>query len=156
MVDCYDIPTYPKVTARETRHGGKPAPAYDMKDSTPVGNVSAMQFLSNTRTKDELTVYLVDKALCHNEGTPKMVIVTPRQYVLSNWIDVQHLCRFQEDTQITFHRLDAVQEVQNNPIFSHLTLTCSSLKSASGINYARTHISSPVCETESGISRLHQ
>ena len=127
-----------------------------MKDSTPVGKVSAKQFLSNTSTKDELTVYLVNKALHHNEGTLMMFIVTSRQDVFSNCIDVQHLCSFQEDTKITFHSLDAVREVQQNSTFSHLTLTCSSLQSASAINYARTHISSPVCETGSGISRLHQ
>ena len=55
-----------------------------MKDSTPVGMVSSKQFLLNTSTKDELTVYLVNTALHYNEGTHTMVIVTARQDVLSN------------------------------------------------------------------------
>ena len=50
--------------------GGKPATAYHVADNTPVGKVSAKQFLSSNTIKDELTVYLAKKALRHFEGKP--------------------------------------------------------------------------------------
>jgi len=71
--------------------------------------VSAKQFLASTTTKDELTVYLAKKALRQFEGKLTVFIVTSRQEVLSNSVNVQHLCSFQEeaDTRLILHSLDA-------------------------------------------------
>jgi hypothetical protein len=111
VFDRYDLPTSLKEATRERRQGGKPATAYHVEDSTPVGKVTAKQFLSSTSTKDELTVYLAKKAVVHFEGTSKVFIVTSRQDALSNCIDVQHLRSSQEeaDTRIILHSLDAVR-----------------------------------------------
>jgi len=59
--------------------------------------VSAKQFLESTTTEDELTVYLAKKALRHFEGKPTVFIETSRQEVISNSINIQHLCSFQEE-----------------------------------------------------------
>lgn len=111
VFDRYDLPTSLKEATRERRQGGKPATAYHVEDNTPVGKVSAKQFLSSTTTKDELTVYLAKKALHHFEGKPKIFIVTSRQNVFSNCMDVQHLHSSQEeaDTRIILHSLDAAR-----------------------------------------------
>ena len=111
VFDRYDLPTSLKDATRERRQGRKPATAYLVTDNTQIGKVSAKQFLSSTATKDELTVYLAKKALHHFEGKPKVFIVTSRQEVLSNSMDVQHLCSSQEeaDTRLILHSLDAVR-----------------------------------------------
>lgn len=110
VFDRYDIPTSLKEATREKRQGGKPATAYHVTDNTPVSKMSAKQFLSSTTTKDELTVHLVKKAHHHFEGKPKVFIVTSRQETLSNSMDVQHLCSFQEaDTRLILHSLDAAR-----------------------------------------------
>jgi len=85
--------------------------AYHVADNTPVGKVSAKQFLSSTTTKDELTVYLAKKVLHHFQGKSAVFIVTARQDVLSNNIDVQHLYSSQEEaeTKIILRSLDAAQ-----------------------------------------------
>ena len=57
MFDRYDPRTSLKQSTRERRQGGKPIityHAYHVTDNTPVGKVSAKQFLSSTTTKDEL------------------------------------------------------------------------------------------------------
>jgi len=111
VFDRYDLPTSLKEATRERRQGRKPATAYLVTDNTQTGKVSAKQFLSSTATKDELTVYLAKKALHHFEGKPKVFIVTSRQEILSNSMDVQHLCSSQEeaDTRLILHSLDAVR-----------------------------------------------
>jgi len=70
VFDRYDLPTSLKEATRERRQGRKPATAYLVTDNTQIGNVPAKQFLSSTKTKDELTVYLAKKALHHFEGKP--------------------------------------------------------------------------------------
>jgi hypothetical protein len=82
-----------------------------VEDSTPIGKVSAKQFLSCTCTKDELTVYLAQKSLHHFQSTSKALIVNSRQNVFSHHVDVQHLCGSQEeaDTRIILHSIDAVK-----------------------------------------------
>ena len=108
VFDRYDLPISLKEATRERRRGGKPTTAYHVEDNTPVGKVSAKQFLSSTTTKHELTA---KKALHHFEGKPKIFIVTSRQNVFSNCMDVQHLHSSQEedDTRIILHSLDAAQ-----------------------------------------------
>ena len=57
VFDRYDPRTSLKQSTRERRQGGKPIityHAYHVTDNTPVGKVSAKQFLSSTTTKDEL------------------------------------------------------------------------------------------------------
>ena len=78
VFDRYDVTTSLKEATRKRRQGGKPATAYHVEDSTPVGKVSAKQFLSCTSTKDELTVYLAQKALRHFQEKPEAFIVTSR------------------------------------------------------------------------------
>ena len=89
--------------------------------------MSAKQFLSSTTTKDELTVYLAKKALYHFEGKPKIFIVTSRQNVYFNCMDVQHLHSSQEqaDTRVILHRLDAARR-EATVTFSHLIQMCLS------------------------------
>jgi len=100
-----------KESTRERRQNGKPLITYHVADKKPVGKVSAKQFLSSTTTKDELTVYLAKKVFHHFHGKSTVFIVTARQDVLSNNIDVQHLYSSQEeaDTRIILHSLDAAQ-----------------------------------------------
>jgi len=50
----FDRCTSLKESTRERRQGGKPVITYHVADNTPVGKVSAKQFLSSTTTKDEL------------------------------------------------------------------------------------------------------
>ena len=45
VFDRNDLPTSLKEATRERRQGGKPATAYHVEDNTPVGKVSAKQFL---------------------------------------------------------------------------------------------------------------
>ena len=56
-------------------------------------------------------VYLAKKALHHFEGKPKVFIVTSPQELLSNSMDVQHICSSQEeaDTRLILHSLDGVR-----------------------------------------------
>lgn len=108
VFDRYNLTSSLKESTRERRQGGKPPTTYHVKDNTPVGKVSVKQFLSSNSTKDELTVYLAEKALQHFHTKPKVFIVTSRQDVLSNCMDVQHLYSSQEeaDTRIILHSLD--------------------------------------------------
>ncbi|KAJ8387995.1 hypothetical protein AAFF_G00147860 [Aldrovandia affinis] len=101
---------YHRMRPHGRRQGGKPSTTYHVEDNTPVGKVSAKQFLSSASTKDEPTVYLAKKALQHFKGKPKVFIVTSRQDVHSNCMDVQHLHSSQEkaDTRNILQSLDAV------------------------------------------------
>ncbi len=76
VFDRYDLPTSLKEATRERRPGWQASHAYHVEDSTPVGKMTAKQFLSCTTTKDELTVYLAKKSLDHFHGTTKVFIVT--------------------------------------------------------------------------------
>jgi len=111
VFDHYDLRTSLKEFTHERRQGGKPVITYHVADNTPVGKVSAKQFLSSTTTKDELTVYLAKKVLHHFQGKSTVFIVTARQDVLLNNIDVQHLYSSQKeaDTRIILHSLDAAR-----------------------------------------------
>ena len=111
VFDRYNLTSSLKESTRERRSGGKPPTTYHVKDNTPVGKVSVKQFRSSNSTKDELTVYLAEKALQYFHTKPKVFIVTSRQDVLSNCMDVQHLYSSQEeaDTQISLHSQDAAQ-----------------------------------------------
>ena len=111
VFDRYDLPTSLKEATRERRQGTRPVTAYHVEDNTPLGKVSAKQFLSSTTTKDELTVYLAQKALHHYAGSSKIFYVTAREEVFSNSMDAQHLRSSQEeaDTRMILHSLDAVQ-----------------------------------------------
>lgn len=93
----YRLTSSLKESTRERRQGGKPPTTYYVKDNTQVGKVSVKKFLSRNSTKDELTVYLAEKALQHFHTKPKVLIVTSRQDVLSNCIDVQHLYSSHEE-----------------------------------------------------------
>ena len=111
IFDRYDIASSLKEATRKRRQGGKPPTTYHVEDNTPIGKVSEKQFLSGISTKDELTVYLAEKALQHFQGKPNVFIITSRQDVHSNSIDVKHLHSSQEeaDTRIILHSLDAVR-----------------------------------------------
>jgi len=65
VFDRYDAATSLKKAMRERFQAGKPVTSYHVADNTPVGKMSIKQFLSSAKTKDELTVYLSKKALCH-------------------------------------------------------------------------------------------
>ncbi|KAL5007723.1 hypothetical protein ScPMuIL_016529 [Solemya velum] len=80
VFDRYDLPTSLKETTRERRQGTRPVTVYHVEDNTPVGKLSAKQFLTSTVTKDELTVYLASKALHHYEGSSKVFILALHRY----------------------------------------------------------------------------
>ena len=109
--DSYNLPTSLKEATRERRQGRKPATAHTSSQTAQIGMVSAKQFLSSTATKDQPTVYLAKKVLKHFEGKPKVFIVTSRQEVLANSMEVAHLCnsRDEADTRLILHSLDAVR-----------------------------------------------
>ena len=111
VFDRYDIVSSLKEATRKRRQGGKPPTTFHVEDNTPIGKVSEKEFLSGIHTKDQLTVYLAKKALQHFQGKPNIFIITSRQDVHSNSIDVKHLYSSQEeaDTRIILHSLDAVQ-----------------------------------------------
>jgi len=101
-----------KETTRERHQAGKPVTSYHVADNTPVGKMSIKQFLSSAKTKDEPTVYLSKKALRHFKDKPKVFIVTSRQEVVSNSMDVQHLCSSpkEADTRIILYSLDVSRQ----------------------------------------------
>jgi len=74
VFDRYDLRTSLKESTHERRQSGKPVITYHVADNTPVGKVSAKQFLSSTTTKDELTVYLAKKDLHHFQGKSTVFI----------------------------------------------------------------------------------
>jgi len=88
VFDRYDLRTSLKKSTREIRQGGKPVITYHVANNTPVEKVSVKQFLSSATTKDKLTVYLAKKVLHHFQAKSTVFIVTARQDVLSNDIDV--------------------------------------------------------------------
>ena len=106
-----------------------------------------------TATKDQLTVYLVKKALNHFEGKPKVFIVTSGQEVLSNSIDVARLYlqlprrSGHETRSSTVWMLFA--EEQQSSTFSHQTLTFLSSQSTVTISSVGRHTLSLVWETRS-------
>jgi hypothetical protein len=65
----------------------------------------------STSTKDELNVYLAQKALHHFEKRSETFIFNSRKDVFLNHLDVQHLRSSQEedDTKKILHSIDAVQ-----------------------------------------------
>ena len=111
VFERYDVATSLKEGTRERRLGAQTAVFYHVDDRTRIGKVSIKQFLSSTKTKDELTIYLAEKALQHFKKTTTQFIVTSRQDVMSNGVDVQHLYSSQEeaDTRMVLHSLDAAK-----------------------------------------------
>ena len=111
VFDRYNVSSSLKEATRERRQGGKPSTAYHIEDNTPIGKISVKQCLSSSSTKDELTVYLAQKILHHFEKRSETFIVTSRQDVFSNHLDVQHLRSLQEeaDTRMILHSIDAVR-----------------------------------------------
>ena len=110
-----------------------------------MGKVSAKQFLSSASTKDELTVYLAKKALQHFQGKTKVFIVTSRQDVHSNCMDVQYLHSSQQeaDTRII---LDSVRR-GSTKLYIDSPDTDVFVLAIGTISYARTPTSSPVWGT---------
>ncbi len=63
VFDRYDVPNSLKQATRERRLAGNLPITYHVSDNTPLAKVTAKQFLACASTKDELTVYLAQKAL---------------------------------------------------------------------------------------------
>ena len=82
---------------------------FHVKDTTSIANISLKQFLSSTKTKDELTVYLADKSLTNFQDISKTFIVTSRKTVLSNERNVNYLESTHEDaySKLILHAVDA-------------------------------------------------
>ena len=57
VFDRYDLLISLKAATRQSRQGDRAATVYRVEDNTPVGKVSAKQFLSSVSTKNEFTVY---------------------------------------------------------------------------------------------------
>ena len=100
--------------------------------------------MSSTKYKDELTVYLSKKALLHFKDKPKVFIVTSRQDVLSNSVDVQHLSSSQEeaDTRIIIPSLHASRGGATEFYIQSPDPMSLSLQSTFTMSSARTHTSS--------------
>ena len=120
VFDRYDLPNSLKTATRERRTGSKTPIAYHVTDTTSIGNLTGRQFLSSTKTKDELTVYLAEKCTRHFQDSTKTFVVTAREEVYYNKGDFGHLKSSQEeaDTRIMLHSLNASSETTKLHIHS--------------------------------------
>jgi hypothetical protein len=109
VFDTYNLTNSLKTATRERRLGGHRETVYHIKDSMSLSKVTAKQLLSSNQTKDELTVYLANKALTYFHDKKETLIVTAREHVASNNLNVEHLTSSQEeaDTRMILHAIDA-------------------------------------------------
>ncbi|MES9882593.1 MAG: hypothetical protein ABW185_17120, partial [Sedimenticola sp.] len=108
IFDHYDINKSLKANTRNRRNKGEQERVHVCKDATPIGS-SFGKFISNTKTKHNLTIFLAEKLLdsCRDQTTP----VSTSTGTKSNNLDVDHLSTSQEeaDTILVLHGLDAAK-----------------------------------------------
>ena len=118
ILDRYDLPLSLKAATREIRQGGQDPVYYKITDSTKIAKVSMKRLLSHTRTKMELTNYLLEKTMQHAEDKGRRFVVAWGRMCAETQIDVVHLQSIQEeaDTKMMLHALyataDGATEIQ--------------------------------------------
>lgn len=102
---------------RRKRTKGK-STYYHVKDNTLIQNISLKDFLSDIRTKGELTEYLADKVVCHSKSSynrMKKLMVTSGTQTNGN-VDIPDslLTHSQEeaDTLLVLHALTVLNEAE--------------------------------------------
>jgi len=108
IFDNYSFSESLKTATRDKRKGTLHSREYVCCDTTPISN-SLQRFLSNTKTKDSLTVYLGNKVLEAYTDSLKTCIVSTKDGAMCNHGDVSYLSTNQEeaDTIIILHAVDA-------------------------------------------------
>ena len=108
LFDNYSVENSLKAMIRRKRSGNVKPVVFHVKDTTSIANINMKQFLSRTKTKAKLTVYLAEKC-CQDKS--KTFIVTSQEKVMSNGRPVQHLETTQEeaDRRLLLHAVDATQ-----------------------------------------------
>ena len=98
-----------KEAARERRTGAQTPVSYKVYDNTPITKVSMKKFLSHSSTKDQLTSYLAQKVKEEYTNSQQVVIISYKETVVSNGLDVDHLQSSHEeaDTKLFLHARDA-------------------------------------------------
>ena len=99
--------------SREKRQGGQDPNYYRITDSTNISRVSMKKLLSHTRTKMELTYYVVDKAFKHfRRQSGRRFLVAWGSECKATFKDVGHLQSNQEeaDTKIILHAFDVTSD----------------------------------------------
>ena len=95
-----------------------------MKDNTLIQNISLKDFLSDIRTKGELSEYLADKVVCHskspNSGLKIFMVTSGAQTKGNVAVPVSLLTHSQEeaDTLVVLHALTVLNDtarVVNSP-----------------------------------------
>ena len=118
VFDRYDARLSLKQLTRNLRHGSD-AQGYDVTDCTQI-KVPLKKFLSSSKTKDKLTVYLAKKALVHFTSSSKCLVVSTKEGAQSQSVDVDPLCSNHEetDTCLILHALYASAQGQTVHIMS--------------------------------------
>ena len=118
ILDRYDLPLTLKAATREIRQGGQDPVYCKITGSTKIAKVSMKMLLSHTRTKMELTNYLLEKTMQHAEDEGRRFVVAWGRMCAATQIDVAHLQSIQEeaDTKMMLHALyataDGATEIQ--------------------------------------------
>ena len=88
-----------KQTTRERRNSSTGRTSYTCKYSTPI-RMFLKVFLSESKTKDSLTLYLAQKTLDYFRSSHKTVVVSTRDGVTTNktYKNASHICTSQEET----------------------------------------------------------
>ena len=109
VFDRYDLPQSLKTNTRERRQGRDASVPYHVTDTTNISKVPYKKLLSHSKTKDELTIYLAQKSLAYYQSHEVDFVVTSREAVYSNHLDVAHLESSHEeaDTRMILHAVDA-------------------------------------------------
>ena len=119
IFDHYDVEVSLKQGTRNIRSGGKcDMRSYSCSDTTPIVT-SLKQFLSSTKTKDSLTLYLGKKLLDYSCSQEKVFVVSNREGAQSHQIDVSHLTTNHEeaDTIMLLHALDVANPQKNSSYY---------------------------------------
>lgn len=99
-----------KSSMHKKRSGNTQSVQYKISDTTYIGNISMKLLLSHTKTKDELTAYLSDKAIQYATERNKCLFVSWRETAKSSMgiVTDELKCNHEEaDTKLILHSLFA-------------------------------------------------
>ena len=98
IFDRYDVEQSLKQMTRDHRYGKNvDAYSYQVSDTTQI-KVPMRKFLSSSKTKDRLTVYLANKTLAHFKSGQQSFVVSTKNGVQSHLIEAQNLTSNHEET----------------------------------------------------------
>ncbi|MES9880361.1 MAG: hypothetical protein ABW185_05705, partial [Sedimenticola sp.] len=119
IFDHYDVDKSLKSNARARRNKGEYEKAHVCNDMTPI-RTPFRKFISNTKTKQSLTIYLAEKLLDRYKDDDTPVVVSTSNGIQSNKLTVEHLRSSQEeaDTILIMHAIDAVKREKKVDIVS--------------------------------------